>query len=74
MRCGLLAALAQIAMSRAYSLAPPGLIGPVAYLAIVFASIIAWVLWQEVPDASSATGAVLIFSASLLSVIKRPGR
>lgn len=66
---GLFAALAQISMSRAYSLAPPGLIGPVAYLAIVFAGLIAWVLWQETPGASSLAGAAMIFTSSLLSVL-----
>lgn len=66
---GLLAACAQISMSHAYTLAPPGLIGPVAYLAIVFAGIIAWVLWQETPDTSSLLGASMIFIASLLSVL-----
>ena len=34
---GLLATVSQIVMSKAYGLAPPGLIGPFAYLAIVFA-------------------------------------
>lgn len=68
---GLLAALAQIVMSRAYTLAPPGLIGPVAYLAIVFAGIFSLILWGEVPDLNSIIGAALIFSASLLSVFWR---
>ncbi len=67
---GFMAALAQIAMSRAYSLAPPGLIGPVAYSAIVFSGLIGWLLWQETPDLSSIIGALLIFAASLLSVLK----
>ena len=58
-------------MSRAYGLAPPGLIGPVAYLAIVFAGIIAWLLWGETPDTLSLFGAALIFAASLLSVARR---
>ena len=68
---GLLAALAQIVMSRAYSLAPPGLIGPVAYLAIVFAGVFSLVLWNEIPDSTSILGAALIFSASLLAVFWR---
>lgn len=67
---GFTAALAQISMSKAYSLAPPGLIGPVAYSAIVFSGIIGWLLWQESPDGSSVTGAILIFAASLFSVLK----
>lgn len=68
---GLLATTSQLVMSKAYSLAPPGLIGPFAYLAIVFSGIIAWQLWGETPDLASLLGAGLIFSASLLS-ISRP--
>lgn len=68
---GLLATTSQIIMSKAYSLAPPGLIGPFAYLAIVFAGIIAWLRWGETPDTASLLGAALIFSASLLSIARR---
>jgi drug/metabolite transporter (DMT)-like permease len=70
---GLLATVSQIIMSKAYGLAPPGLIGPFAYLAIVFAGLLAWLRWGETPDPSSLLGAALIFAASLLS-IRRPGR
>jgi len=65
---GLLATASQIIMSKAYGLAPPGLIGPFAYLAIVFAGLIAWLRWGETPGLTSLIGAVLIFSASLLSI------
>ncbi len=68
---GLLATVSQIVMSKAYSLAPPGLIGPFAYLAIVFAGIIAWLRWGEMPDAASLVGATLIFASSLLSIARR---
>ncbi|MEA1608042.1 EamA family transporter, partial [Pseudomonas spirodelae] len=68
---GLLATASQIIMSRAYALAPPGLIGPFAYLAIVFAGVIAWWRWDESPDLTSWFGAALIFSASLLSIARR---
>lgn len=70
---GLLATASQIIMSKAYSLAPPGQIGPFAYLAIVFAGLIAWLRWGEVPDLTSLIGAALIFSASLLSISRRKG-
>ena len=68
---GLLATVSQIIMSKAYALAPPGQIGPVAYLAIVFAGLIAWWLWGEVPDVLSVSGALLIFAAGLLSISRR---
>jgi len=71
---GLLATTSQIIMSKAYSLAPPGQIGPFAYLAIVFAGLIAWLRWGEVPDLTSLIGAALIFSASLLSISSSKSR
>ncbi len=70
---GLLATSSQIIMSKAYSLASPGLIGPFAYLAIVFAGLIAWLRWGETPDVTSLIGAALIFSASLLSIARGKG-
>ena len=70
---GLLATASQIIMSKAYSLAPPGLIGPFAYLAIVFAGALAWLRWGEAPDMASVLGASLIFGASLLSIPRRAG-
>ena len=69
---GLLATVSQIVMSKAYGLAPPGLIGPFAYLAIVFAGVIAWLRWGETPDLSSLLGATLIVASSLLSIARRP--
>ena len=68
---GLLATVSQIVMSKAYGLAPPGLIGPFAYLAIVFAGLIAWLRWGETPGLTSLFGAALIFAASLLSISRR---
>ncbi|VXC28721.1 conserved membrane hypothetical protein [Pseudomonas sp. 8AS] len=70
---GLLATVSQIVMSKAYALAPPGIIGPIAYLAIVFAGLIAWLRWGEMPDLTSLLGAALIFAASLLSIPRRAG-
>ena len=60
-------------MSTAYSLAPSGLIGPFAYLAIAFAGALAWLRWGKAPDMASVLGASLIFGASLLSIPRRAG-
>lgn len=70
---GLIATVSQLVMSKAYVLAPPGKIGPLSYLAIVFSGIFAWVLWGEVPALSSWIGAGLIFASTLIS-ISLPGR
>jgi drug/metabolite transporter (DMT)-like permease len=70
---GLIATVSQLVMSKAYVLAPPGKIGPLSYLAIVFSGIFAWILWGEVPGLSSWIGAGLIFASTLIS-ISLPGR
>ncbi|MCO8041493.1 DMT family transporter [Acinetobacter bohemicus] len=63
---GLLANISQLFMSTAYKLAPAGQIGPVNYIAIVFAGLWGYVFWHEVPDFSSLLGLSLIFCAVLL--------
>ncbi|MCL5042834.1 MAG: DMT family transporter [Gammaproteobacteria bacterium] len=70
---GLLATTSQFVMSKAYTLAPPGKIGPLSYLAIVFSGIFAWYLWGEVPGLASFIGAALIFGATMLSILM-PGK
>jgi drug/metabolite transporter (DMT)-like permease len=63
---GILATLSQVAMSKAYSYAPAGRIGPATYLAIVIAGLYAWILWGEVPDHAALAGTGLIFIAMLM--------
>lgn len=47
---GVLANVSQIFMSHAYRLAPARQIAPVNYIAIIFAGIWGFLLWNEVPD------------------------
>ena len=63
---GALATLSQICLSKAYSFAPAGQIGPANYLAIIFAGIWAATLWGEYPDFLSIIGMVVILLALLL--------
>lgn len=63
---GVLATFSQICLSKAYSFAPAGQIGPANYLAIIFAGIWAAVLWQEYPDRLSIIGMTIILLALLL--------
>ncbi|XID74603.1 DMT family transporter [Alkanindiges sp. WGS2144] len=63
---GALATLSQICLSKAYSFAPAGQIGPANYLAIIFAGIWAASLWSEYPDQLSIIGMVTILMALLL--------
>lgn len=63
---GILANVSQIFMSHAYRLAPAGQIAPVNYMAIIFAGIWGFLLWNEVPDLYSVIGFIIILFAILL--------
>lgn len=63
---GLLANISQIFMSNAYRLAPAGQIGPVNYIAIIFAGIWGYLFWQETPDTYSLLGFAFILLAIIL--------
>ena len=62
---GLLANISQLFMSYAYSLAPAGQIGPMNYIAIVFAGIWGFIFWHEIPDMFSILGISIILIAIL---------
>lgn len=64
---GVLANISQIFMSHAYRLAPAGQIAPVNYMAIIFAGIWGFLLWQEMPDLYSLIGFGFILIAITLS-------
>lgn len=70
---GALASAAQLLMTRAYAQAPAAQIGPFVYTIVVFAGIIGWTLWDEVPDGFSLLGTVLVCLAGALA-IRRAGR
>ena len=63
---GLLANISQLFLSNAYKLAPAGQIGPVNYVAIIFAGVWGYLFWQEIPDALSLIGFSLILMAILI--------
>jgi drug/metabolite transporter (DMT)-like permease len=63
---GILANVSQIFMSHAYRLAPAGQIAPINYIAIIFAGIWGFLLWNEVPDLYSVIGFGIILLAILL--------
>ncbi|MCH7310145.1 DMT family transporter [Acinetobacter sp. ANC 4805] len=63
---GILANISQIFMSHAYRLAPAGQIAPVNYMAIIFAGVWGFLLWNEVPDFYSVIGFCFILLAIIL--------
>ena len=65
---GVLATLAQLVMTQAYSHAPAAQVGPFIYSAVVFAGLMDWWLWGRVPDAPFVAGAVLVVAAGILAL------
>lgn len=63
---GMLANISQLFMSYAYSLAPASQIGPMNYIAIIFAGIWGYLFWQEIPDMYALIGFGIIILAIVL--------
>ncbi len=61
----------QMALTRAYSLAPAAQVAPFNYLVVVFAAFLGWLLWQEHPNALSLFGAALVIGSSLMALRQR---
>lgn len=65
---GGLASLAQVALTRAYSLAPAAQVAPFNYLVVLFAGVLGIVFWQEHFDLMTVIGALLVVGSSLLAL------
>ena len=65
---GVLATLGQIFLTRAYAHAPAAQVGPFIYSSVVFAGLLEWILWKNVPDALSIAGAILVAAAGALAL------
>jgi len=65
---GVCATAAQLFMTQAYALAPATRCGPFMYATIVFAALLGWIFWGEVPDALSALGAAVVGVVGVLMI------
>lgn len=68
---GVLAAAGQMAMTKAYSLAPASEIGIWTYSSIVFAGLFGYLFWQEPVTLGWGAGVLLIFYAGYISSRQR---
>ena len=67
---GIFATLGQILLTTGYLLAPAARVGPYTYSTVIFATLIGWVFWHEVPDRMSTAGALLVCLAGILAVAR----
>ncbi|MGH8583268.1 MAG: DMT family transporter [Gammaproteobacteria bacterium] len=65
---GFCATQGQLLLTHGYNLAPAARIGPYTYATVLFASLLGWWLWREVPDAMTFAGASLIILSGVLAI------
>jgi drug/metabolite transporter (DMT)-like permease len=68
---GVLGSLGQLGMTRAYALAPASQVSPLGYASLIFAGLLGYAIWQEVPDALGLVGAAAIIGAGILVARER---
>jgi len=64
---GVLAVMAQMCLTKGYSLAPAGQVGPFSYGNVVFAALIGWLVWGETLDGLTIVGAVITCLAGIIA-------
>lgn len=73
MLAGLCSALAWVGIVNGYRRAPPALLAPFEYTALVGAAIAGYLIWGEVPDVWVVTGAFIIIGSGLYIVYREIG-
>ena len=65
MAVGILGGSAQLAITHAFRAAPPSVIAPFDYTAMIYATIIGWMVWGELPKSQIWVGAVIVVASGL---------
>lgn len=55
-------------LTQAFRLAPASTIAPFEYTALLWATLLGWVFWQEIPDSATYLGAVVIIASGIFIV------
>ena len=67
---GILGGVANLWLSQSYKLSEVSLVTPLKYLALVFAIIFGYFIWDEVPTSKTLIGATLVILSSFI-IFKR---
>jgi len=66
MSIGILGGAANLWLSQSYKFSEVSLVTPLKYLALVFAIIFGYFIWNEVPSVKTLTGAFLVITSSII--------
>ena len=67
---GILGGLANLWLSQSYKLSEVSLVSPLKYLALIFAIIFGYLIWDEIPTSKTLIGALLVVFSSFI-IFKR---
>jgi drug/metabolite transporter (DMT)-like permease len=67
---GLTGGIAHIVRTQALRLAPASVVTPFEYSGMIWATLLGWVVWQEIPDGAFYAGAILVIGSGLY-ILKR---
>lgn len=67
---GVSLALAQISISKSYSLAPLAKVGIFQYTAVIFIGFIDWIVWKQIPGPYDVVGTIIVILAGVLIIRK----
>jgi len=70
---GLCSALAWVGIVGAYRRAPPAMLAPFEYTALIGAALAGYLIWDEVPDVWVVTGGLVIIASGLFIVYREIG-
>lgn len=60
--------IAQFSVTKAYAVASPSLVAPFEYTALIWAAVLGYLLWNDVPDFQAIAGAVLVIGSGVYIV------
>ena len=63
--------IAQLSISKAYSHAPAGQLGPYTYTSVAFAAFFGWLIWDELLNYTTFAGILIIVLAGILAMTDR---
>ena len=67
---GISGGLANLWLSQSYKLSEVSLVSPLKYLALIFAIIFGYIIWDEIPTSKTLIGALLVVFSSFV-IFKR---
>jgi len=67
---GLFGSVGILCLTKAFRLAPAAVVSPFEYTALIWATLLGFVLWGELPDAVTVTGALIVATSGLYIIYR----